>query len=240
MNYFGDLGGLSPDYVSYSLEGEDRIALSILRNALSIFPKEKLFYLDIGCNQPMAGNNTYLFYNLGFRGFCIDPLPDYSQIYSSLRPRDVFVNTAVSSSPRQQQFVRFADDAASTCHEETLMRYKQKFLVESEYTITSRTIDDIIYYETSGSPMTIPLVSLDIEGGELEVIEFMLKSSIHNYELFIVEEKFFNLTQATSKGGLLFDLLLSNGYSLIARTPLNSFYVRKKSEYFAWIPESML
>ena len=40
---------------SFSLEGEDRIVLSILRKTMNEFPKDsKYFYLDIGCNDPIS------------------------------------------------------------------------------------------------------------------------------------------------------------------------------------------
>jgi len=240
MNYFGDLGHLNHDHTSYSLEGEDRIALSVLRTATSQVPRNNIFYLDIGCNQPINGSNTYLFYRLGFRGICIDPLAKFEQSFASSRPRDVFVNTAVASSSQQLHFVRFTDDSASSCHQATIYRYKQKFKVAEEAVINAMTIDDILSKATFGTSLTIPMVSLDIEGGELEIIEYMLNKSIHRYELFIVEDKLFSLNTADPSRSSIFDLLHHHGYRLIAKTPLNSFYVRRESDYFTWIPDAML
>ena len=45
---------------SFSLEGEDRIAVSILRKTINEFPKDSNSYLDIGCNDPISLSNTFL------------------------------------------------------------------------------------------------------------------------------------------------------------------------------------
>lgn len=152
----------------------------------------------------------------------------------------MFVNTAVSSSSQQLSFVRFTDDSALSCHVATINRYKQKFKVAEEAVISAKTIDDILGTETCGKSVTIPMVSLDIEGGEPEIIEYMLSKSIHNYELFVVEDKLFSLNAANYCRSPFFKLLFHHGYRLIAKTPLNSFYVRRESDYFRWIPEAML
>ena len=41
---------------SYSLEGEDRIVLSLLRGLIDKFEGD-IFYVDIGCNDPIKYNN---------------------------------------------------------------------------------------------------------------------------------------------------------------------------------------
>jgi len=72
---------------SYSLEGEDRIALSLLRDIVK--SHDSLFYVDIGCNDPDLGNNTKLFYDLGKHGLCVDPLPSF-KIYTKKEGQEIF------------------------------------------------------------------------------------------------------------------------------------------------------
>ena len=54
------------------------------------------FYLDVGCNHPISTSNTYLFYVMGWHGVCVDANLQFETEFKSIRPRDTFVNAAVS------------------------------------------------------------------------------------------------------------------------------------------------
>jgi hypothetical protein len=56
---------------SYSQAGEDKI----LRLMFQSFEKRNITYLDIGTNDPVSINNTYLFYLNGGGGVCVEPNP---------------------------------------------------------------------------------------------------------------------------------------------------------------------
>jgi len=240
MSNFGDLGPLISGHQSYSLEGDDRIALSLLRSYVHSFGKEEIFYLDIGCNDPIAGNNSFLFYQLGFRGVCIDPLSQHKHTFRNVRPRDNFINAAVSPISRTVKLTVFDDATASSCDYATVARYTEKFKVEGEMLIEALSIDEILAAIAPNKILTIPLVSIDIEGGEYAVIESMLCYSAHKYELIVVEDKLFNLNSFDHRSAApLYSLMLSHGYTLISKTPLNSFYLRRESSYFQWLPSAM-
>ena len=87
---------------SFSQEGEDRLCLSLLRNVIGQFNGE-IFYLDIGCNDPIKYSNTYLFYKLGYRGICIDPLPKSKEKFKSIREKDLFINAAVTDKDGEKE-----------------------------------------------------------------------------------------------------------------------------------------
>lgn len=54
---------------SYSQAGQDLFAWEMLQHPASGF------YLDIGCNHPVAINNTYAFEEMGWDGILVDILP---------------------------------------------------------------------------------------------------------------------------------------------------------------------
>lgn len=66
------------------------------------FMKRKLmsrtpgFYVDLGCNEPMGTSNTFLFYCMEWSGVCIDANLKFRDEFRRVRPRDIFINAAVS------------------------------------------------------------------------------------------------------------------------------------------------
>src|SRR6476620_2881599 len=72
------------DYRSYSQAGEDRI-LSYLFVTMGI---KNPSYLDIGANHPVEGNNSYLFYEKGGTGVCVEADPSLFEDLSSVRKND--------------------------------------------------------------------------------------------------------------------------------------------------------
>src|SRR5580693_625305 len=72
----GSTGPLSPGrllppyaHLSFAQQGEDLIAEDLLH----WFKISKPTYLDIGANDPIHNNNTYLFYTKGARGVLVEP-----------------------------------------------------------------------------------------------------------------------------------------------------------------------
>ncbi len=86
----GDLPLLNP---SYSMQGEDLIVRSLLKAELR--SGKRGFYADLGAHKPCYGNNTYLFYQYGWRGLCVEPNPGFADAYQQTRPGDTFISAAI-------------------------------------------------------------------------------------------------------------------------------------------------
>ena len=234
---FGDLHKISSLSQSHSLEGEDRIALSLLRSIID--SHDSLFYVDIGCNDPEAGNNTKLFYDLGKRGLCVDPLPSLQSIYNKKRPKDHFFSGAVGPIDSIEFFI-FEDNTASSSDLETVKRYKEKFTLQQSITAIQKPLDSILADFGYVKAANIPLLSVDIEGSDLEVVRYVLEESIHTFHVLIVEDKLVNIDPSFPNGTSVINAIAHKaGYSMIAKTPLNSIYILRRSDMFAWIPSSM-
>ena len=153
---------------SFSLEGEDRIVLSILRKTMNEFPKDsKYFYLDIGCNDPISLSNTFLFYNLGFKGLCVDPLIESESKFKKKRDRDSFVKAAVSQDNGFKTLRVYSDDSSSSLDEATISRYDDKFKIRETREVETITLKKLL--------VTNKLMSVyqDIEKPLIEVISDM-------------------------------------------------------------------
>ena len=75
---------------SYSFEGQDMIALSILRNV-----NKKGFYIDVGAGHPIQENDTYALYKKNWRGILVEPLLTYNSLYKKYRPGDFIFNNLI-------------------------------------------------------------------------------------------------------------------------------------------------
>lgn len=86
-------------------------------------------------------------------------------------------------------------------------------------------------------PSIVPdLVSLDVEGHELAVLRgFNL--DVERPRLFIVELKEFSFMSPLSHP--LAAYLYEHSYTLIAKTPLDGFFIDAADPVFDWVPESM-
>jgi hypothetical protein len=97
-------------------------------------------YLDIGANNYLLYNNTYLFYRAGASGVLVEANPDFSDILAANRPRDTILmcGCAVDDSADMMTyyktnragyntFVRKLPKHIKICRESRLLR-KYKFL----------------------------------------------------------------------------------------------------------------
>ena len=82
---------------SFSSDGEDVILMKYLCRI------KNGNYIDIGSNQPVKHSNTFLYYLTGWRGLCIDPLPNLKSKYRLIRGRDKFINAGVLGSRSKSQ-----------------------------------------------------------------------------------------------------------------------------------------
>ena len=86
----------SPMRVSYAQNGED-IVLS------RGFRSDTGFYVDIGAFDPTSDSVTKLFYDRGWHGINVDPVPEVIALFERERPRDINVQVAVSVEPGEPE-----------------------------------------------------------------------------------------------------------------------------------------
>ena len=99
---------------SFAQCGEDRIVW-FLCGYLGISPID---YIDVGAHDPVAGNNTYLFYRMGHRGVLIEPNGTMCRKLRPVRPDDRVLEAGVGATaareavPQSLPTLRFANKPA--------------------------------------------------------------------------------------------------------------------------------
>ena len=222
---------------SYSSEGEDRIALSLLRKQINNFDN-KFFYIDIGSNDPIRFSNTYLFYKLGLRGICIDPLPSSKKKFKLIREEDIFENVAISENSKEIFLNIYENDDTSTTDLKTQNRYNSKMNLIERRKVNTLTLKQILKKNKLPERIQIPLLSIDAEGVDFTVFEqaMLIKN---RFDLIIIEDKMVNLSKSYPYSDIC-SLAKDNNYLLLAKTPLNSIFIDNLSSTFDWLPDEMI
>lgn len=223
QDYFNFLRQNCPKYKSQV--GQD----IIIDNA--IFQKKTNgFFLDIGANDGVTFSNTYFFEkHRNWSGICIEPLPNAFDILKASRNSDTIkINACISASSNgETEFLQLngAGNMLSCmkeyCSEGHFERMKHEILATggSIETIKVRNIN-INFLLGILDVSFIDLLSLDVEGGELSILESIDYSKVH-INVIAVEEN-------SQKNRLDF-FLQSNGFELYGYVGnLDLIYVNKK------------
>ena len=154
--------------ISYSYGSIDSLLQYIFKN------QDKGFYIDVGCHHPVMNNNTYLLYQKGWHGINIDLDQKNIDLFKFFRKNDENINCAVSSVSEEKDLFFYHDKSPINTIEKNTADY-QKAIVKKIKKVKTQTLDSIIDNSKFKNEQ-IDLVSIDVEGHEMDVIKgFNLK-----------------------------------------------------------------
>ncbi len=213
-------------YDSFSQEGEDRIVKELLQCEKIV--TGDVTYLDIGCNDPIALNNTFLL-SKSFdvkKGVLVEPNTKISQQIANVRPNDIVINKGVGVVAGELSYYDFGDNnVLNTCSEsEKDFIIKQGFPLLNTTEIEIVPINDLLYeYFPDGR---LDFLSIDIEGQDEEIVKSI------DYDF--IRPALICMETAVYKGGKINSMLelveffKSRDYYLTADTSLNSIFIDGK------------
>jgi FkbM family methyltransferase len=215
------LGQLYYRKESYSQEGEDLVIERLLEG------KRGGFYVEVGCHHPYRFSNTYLFYKMGWRGVCIDPLPGTKIRFNKNRPRDICIEKGVDEKDGELTYFMFNDPALNT--------FDEKLAIDRDNLKGCRLIDQVkIKVESLSSILnglneipSIDFLSIDVEGFDLQV----LKSNDwdkFNPKIVIAECLTARLSEINSDPVALF--LKSLNYFVYAKTGYSIIFMKNDTD----------
>lgn len=203
---------------SFSQTGED----SILQQLIGM--KLRGTYIDIGCGHPVRGSNTYHFYVQKWSGLAIDASPKFKNVWKLKRPRDTFLCGSISLEGKlgSRQFFQFYADVYSTLDE---TRANQLINAGLELQKCSKVHEielrkAIINYMSERKNQSIDLLSVDVEGLELEVLK-VFPWLQYKPSFVCVEE----LQNPIGNFSLISNYLAGQNYTLVAHTGMSSIYM---------------
>lgn len=203
--------------VSYAQAGED-LVLDFLTNY-----QPNGFYVDVGCNHPRKGSNSFRFYRKGWRGIAIDANADFGPQYRRIRPRDRFVQACVSDTVGAVDFHVFQGDALSSISGKALFDDPEKYAVKRIEQLTTRRLDDILTNENA--PPQFEFLSIDVEGHDEAVLR-SINLARFAPQIILIELNGSDFNPANASHSWAASYLGSKGYELIAMHWGNLFFRR--------------
>ena len=202
----------------YSFSGVDIVLKKIF------YQQEKGFYIDVGCQNPIKNNNTYLLYKKGWEGINIDLDKDNINLFNSARPKDSNFNKAISSDIKNVELYFYHKKSPINTIDKKTSAF-QKAKVTSIKKINTDTLDNIVL-NSKYKNHTFDLLSIDVEGHELDVLKgFDLDK--YSPKVIVVEYLDINVSKLEIKNLSIENVLSSEIYKyLISKNYIlvNSIY----------------
>jgi FkbM family methyltransferase len=181
---------------SYSQWNQDIVCADLLATLFQV--TETGFYADVGACDGRRISNTYLFSQKpGWRGICVEPHPIAFQQLQRNRdgPRDVLFNVAASSETGTVPFRVIEGYALELSGIENEYDPRHIARIHSELetmggksyivNVPTRKLDDML--DEAGAPQLIDFLSVDVEGGELGVLQGFIR---HDAKVVTIENNY--------------------------------------------------
>lgn len=209
---------------SYSQCGEDLI-ISFIFDTLGI---NKPTYLDIGAHHPTYLSNTFLFYQKGCQGVCVEPDPKLFDEIKKRRRRDTCLNVGVGGlQTAKADFYVMSGKTLNTFSKkeaERYLSYRDK-KIEKVIQIPLIPVNEIIKQYFPSCPN---FISLDVEGLDLPILE-TFDFTKYRPEIFCIETLTFSEDKSEHKIDEIIDLMNLNGYFVYGDTYINTIFVDKSA-----------
>jgi hypothetical protein len=194
---------------SYSQLGQDLWVLDK-------YPINNGYFVDVGFNDGIEINNTYLLELNGWTGIGVDPMP---KNYTNRNNTKIFVEAVYSEADIE---LDFAIHGALSGFVNKINHHK-KILTDTTtefIKLKTKTLTQIL--QTADAPEFIHYLSLDTEGSEYEILE-TLDYKKYSFGCITVEHNYLEINRSKIRR-----LLESFGYKLDKKLKWDDCYVNVK------------
>lgn len=179
----------------------------------------------MGANHPETLSISRAFYDLGWSGVTVDPVAEYAELHRRDRPRDTFVQAAVTDREVDEvDFHLIADTGLSTLDVAVAERHRAAGREFVTVTVSARRLDALLD-EAGLAGEDIHFLVVDTEGAEREVLQSIDLSVWRPW--IIVAESTVPLG-TTQTHGSWEPRLLESGYEFCLFDGLSRFYVAQE------------
>lgn len=203
---------------SYSQLGQDLQVLQYYNN------KVGGYFIEVGASDGVKYSNTFVLEkNFGWRGICVEPLPEKFKELCKNRPFSICCDSPLYDVSGQVVTfdVAHQDDMLSginmdiDCHKGTVDSSKHSI------TLTTITLNELL--ESCNAPTYIDYMSLDTEGSELKILSSF---DFNKYKIGLIDVEHNYIEPRRTK---IRELLTSNGYIYLRANMFDDSYALKKN-----------
>lgn len=178
-------------------------------------------YVDIGAQDPVHDSVSRLFYERGWRGVHVDPMPQYAAALREARPDEIVIEAAVSASPGPLKFYAISESGLSTGLPNIASEHVKAGWGVDEITVDTMSLSSIFDQIGEGP---IHWLKIDVEGMERDVLASW---GVHPQRPWIlIIESTFPMSQRDTHGEWI-DLAVKRGYRDVCFDGLSRFLVHE-------------
>lgn len=202
-------------FVSYAQNFEDVMLWRALKGV------ENGCYIDVGAQHPVSDSVSKAFYDLGWRGIHIEPVPEFAQLLKQNRPDESVFQVALGATAGTAKLFNIEGTGLSTVVESVASRHATNdgFVIH-ELSVPRLTLDMI--FETLPEGQAVHWLKVDVEGAELAVLDGW---SRRKYRPWVVVIEATRPGSTTENFAEWEDRLTSGMYSHVYSDGLNRFYL---------------
>jgi FkbM family methyltransferase len=203
-----------PPFISYAQNSED----VVLWRALGEYGPG--FYIDVGAADPVAESVTKAFYDAGWRGINLEPMPGAYQLLRDDRERDVNLRLAAESGPREAEYFSIdGGNGLSSGVPDLAQRYREQGSQVEAVSVDVTTLATICHQFVQTE---IHFLKIDVEGMEAEVLA---GADFKSYRPWVVLVEATEPNRPIPAHGAWEPSLFDAGYEFTLFDGLNRFYV---------------
>ncbi|WP_405295859.1 FkbM family methyltransferase [Algibacter sp. Ld11] len=150
--------------ISFARAGDDLQLMKLINNSTPGV------YVDVGSWHPKKASNTYFFYLRKWKGICIDPNPELKELYSKMRPKDIFVNAGVGKSDSSMEYYMFSESSINTFSSDFIERNNLTSKIVKKIEVPVYSLKEILGKHISSTDR-LDFFDIDVEGLDLEVLK---------------------------------------------------------------------
>ncbi len=127
-------------------------------------------YVDVGANHPRLDSVSRAFYDRGWRGITVEPMPTFAALHRDERPEDLLVEAAITDSSGGSIVMHeFEGTGLSTLIDAIGAKHLAAGIEGVDIEVPTRRLDDVL--EAAGwGDSDIHFMSIDVEGAEDQVL----------------------------------------------------------------------
>ena len=210
---------MPPSFISHAQNREDVVLWRALRHI------EHGTYVEIGANDPDVDSISKAFYERGWRGVLVEPVPELADRLRAGRPEDVVVEAAIVAEDVSTVTLHsIPGTGLSTLSDDIVRGHQQRGWDVEDIEVRGKRLDNLLeQLGWEGRPLHF--MTVDVEGAEIDVLRGVDLQRWRPWVLVV--EATLPLTTTPNEEGWE-PLILEAGYRFCLFDGLSRFYVAEE------------